>query len=117
MESGLSQGPVRVHPHARLCVQEERDRERCIPDVLEMRWVSLERNTFPGMFAERNSSSSVEHVLQPPPPLRRVCIQFIRLFFAPPSVFFNGVLVIKPTTSSVCVCVCVPCASVNTMHM
>lgn len=51
--------------HACLRVQEERDQKRCIPDVLEMRWVSLERNTFPGMFAERNSSSSVEHV-QPP---------------------------------------------------
>lgn len=29
---------------ARLCVQEKRDRQRCIPDVFEMRWVSVERN-------------------------------------------------------------------------
>lgn len=28
-----------------------------------MSWVSLERHTFPEMFVERNSSSSVKHVL------------------------------------------------------
>ena len=58
---------VWVHAHFRLYIKEERDRKWCIPDVLEMRWVSLERNTFPGMFAERNSSASIEHVLPPPP--------------------------------------------------
>lgn len=53
--------------HAILCFQEEHSLQWCIPDVLEMRWVLLERNAFPGMFAERDSSSSVGHVLQVPP--------------------------------------------------
>lgn len=75
--------------HAILCFQEEHSLQWCIPDVLEMRWVLLERNAFPGMFAERDSSSSVGHVLRVPQtapprlPKKRLCIQCTHQLFLP----------------------------------
>lgn len=75
--------------HAILCFQEEHSLQWCIPDVFEMRWVLLERNAFPGMFAERDSSSSVGHVLQVPQtlpprlPKKRLCIQCTHQLFLP----------------------------------